>query len=169
MADKNAKKPAAAQVEPEPAEAAVTPAERRAERERKKKEVSTKLRNLTPVAQAEVVNEAIANQVNRQLSGFTDFLRDQSVIGIGIGLVLGTQMKSVVDSITAGLVLPLTELVLPDQKSLIDQVATISFEGHKVEIQWGSIVYNLFNFVIVAFIVYAIFKLFKLDRLTKKK
>jgi large conductance mechanosensitive channel len=144
-------------------------AERFAERRRQKKEVATKLRNLSPVAQAEVVNEAISNQVSKQLSGFTDFLREQSVIGIGIGLVLGTQLKTVVDSVTNGLVLPLTQLVLPNQKSLADQIVTVHLDDKAVAIQWGSIVYTLFNFVIVAFIVYAIFKLFKLDRLAKKK
>jgi len=140
------------------------------ERQREKKEVASKLRNLSPVAQAEVVNDVISKQVSKQLNGFTDFLRDQSVIGIGIGLVLGTQLKAVVDSITNGLVLPLTQLVLPNQKSLTDQVVNLHVTDHRaIAINWGNIVYNLFNFVVVAFIVYAIFKLFKLDRLAKKK
>jgi large-conductance mechanosensitive channel len=144
-------------------------AEAREERLRKKKEVATKLRNLGPVAQAEVVNDVITKQVSKQLNGFTDFLRDQSVIGIGIGLVLGTQLKVVVDSITNGLVLPMTQLVLPNQKSLADQIVAVHLNGKSVAIHWGNIVYTLFNFVVVAFIVYAIFKLLKLDRLAKKK
>jgi large-conductance mechanosensitive channel len=140
------------------------------DRKREEREVATKLRNLGPVAQAEVVNEVISKQVSKQLSGFTDFLREQSVIGIGIGLVLGSQLKTVVDSITNGLVLPLTQLVLPNQKSLIDQVFVMHVTGHKaIAIQWGDIVYTLFNFVMVAIIVYVIFRLFKLDRLAKKK
>jgi|SRR2546421_12107168 len=147
-----------------------TSAEQRQQRQREKKEVATKLRNLGPVAQAEVVNEVITKQVSKQLNGFSDFLREQSVIGIGIGLVLGTQLKTVVDSITNGFVLPLTQLVLPNQKSLLDQIVTIHVTDHKaVPIRWGGIAYSLFNFVMVAFIVYAIFKLFKLDRLAKKK
>ena len=123
-----------------------------------------------PVAQAEVVNEVIAKQVSKQLNGFTDFLREQSVIGIGIGLVLGTQLKSVVDSITNGFVLPLTQLVLPNQKSLADQTFMVHVTHHRaIAIQWGSIVYAVFNFLVVAFIVYMVFKLLKLDRLAKKK
>lgn len=137
---------------------------------REEKEVATKLRNLGPVAQAEVVNEVISRQVSKQFSGFTDFLREQSVIGIGIGLVLGTQLKTVVDSITNGFVLPLTQLILPNQKSLIDQVWMTHIAGRRsVALHWGDIVYSLFNFVVVAFIVYAIFKMLKLDRLSKKK
>ncbi|HSW99369.1 MAG TPA: MscL family protein [Candidatus Saccharimonadales bacterium] len=145
----------------------LTPAQNRRREER---EVASKLRNLGPVAQAEVVNDVITRQVSKQLSGFTDFLREQSVIGIGIGLVLGTQLKAVVDSITNGFVLPLTQLVLPNQKSLADQTFVLHAVHHRsVAIHWGSIVYALFNFLVVAFIVYMVFKALKLDRLAKKK
>ncbi|HLZ15335.1 MAG TPA: MscL family protein [Candidatus Saccharimonadales bacterium] len=137
--------------------------------QRERKEVATKLRNLGPIAKAEVVNDVVTKQFTRSFSGFGDFLRDQSVIGIGIGLVLGTQLKTVVDSITNGFVLPLTQLVLPNQKSLIDQNVTWHVVGHRsVSIGWGSIVYSLFNFLVIAFIVYSIFKFLKLDRLSKK-
>ncbi len=139
-------------------------------KKREVKEVATKLRNMGPLAQAEVVNEALTKQARKQVSGFTDFLREQSVIGIGIGLVLGTQLKVVVDSITNGLVLPLTQLILPNQKTLTDQLWTVHVAGHRnVQIHWGSVVYSLFNFVMVAIIIYFIFKLFKLDKLSKKK
>ena len=145
----------------------LTPAQNR---QREQKEVASKLRKLSPVAQAEVVNDVITKQVSKQLNGFNDFLREQSVIGIGIGLVLGTQLKTVVDSITNGFVLPLTQLVLPNQKSLADQTVIMHVTHHRaIAIQWGSIVYALFNFLVVAFIVYAIFKILKLDRLAKKK
>jgi large-conductance mechanosensitive channel len=145
----------------------LTPAQNR---RREEKEVASKLRNLGPMAQAEVVNEVITKQVSKQFNGFTDFLREQSVIGIGIGLVLGTQLKSVVDSITNGFVLPLTQLILPNQKSLADQVIQMHVTNHRaISIMWGSIVYALFNFLVVAFIVYIIFKMLKLDRLAKKK
>jgi large conductance mechanosensitive channel len=145
----------------------LTPAQNKRREER---EVASKLRNLGPMAQAEVVNEVISKQVSKQFNGFTDFLREQSVIGIGIGLVLGTQLKTVVDSITNGFVLPLTQLVLPNQKSLAEQVVTLHVTNHRgIAIMWGSIVYALFNFLVVAFIVYIIFKMLKLDRLAKKK
>jgi len=140
-----------------------------AKKRRQIKEVTTKLKNLTPKATAEVVNEVVTDQVSKQFGGFTDFLREQSVIGIGIGLVLGTQLKLVVDSITLGFVLPLTQLFLPNQKTLTQQVVNVNFGYRSVEVKWGEIAYTLFNFLVVAFIVYAVFKLFKLDRLTKKK
>jgi len=150
-----------------------TPAEREENKEREVKEVATKLRHLGPVSQAEVVGQVLkkqaSKQVGKQFNGFTDFLREQSVIGIGIGLVLGTQLKTVVDSLTAGFVLPITQLFLPGKQRFTDLAWTVHLGPRSTDIRWGSIVYTLFNFVLVAFIVYAVFKLLKLDRLAKKK
>ncbi len=146
------------------------PLSRKANEERKTKEVATKLSHLRPMAKAEVVNDVVTDQINKQLNGFTNFLRDQSVIGIGIGLVLGTQLKTVVDSISADFVQPLTQLVLPNKKSLTAQVWHFHVAGRgTVVLKWGDILNSLLTFVTVALIVYAIFKFFKLDKLAKKK
>lgn len=142
-------------------------------KKREVKEVATKLRHMGPVNQAEVVGQVFtrqaAKQVSKQYSGFVNFLREQSVIGIGIGLVLGSQMKVVVDSVMNGLVNPITLLFLPGQQRLSEKVVAIHFAGRSTTIAWGSVAFALLNFVLVAFIIYAIFKLLKLDKLSKKK
>jgi large-conductance mechanosensitive channel len=146
--------------------------EPKVEKQRKIKEVKTKLSNLTPAAAAEAASEVVAAQAKKQVTGFTDFLRDNSVIGIGIGLVLGTQIKVVVDTIMASLVNPVTELILPGQEALSKQTYTLVDNpgtADDVVIGWGAIVYSLFTFVIVAIIIYAIFKILRLDKLAKKK
>lgn len=137
--------------------------------EREIKEVATKLRHLKPIAKAEVVNQVVNQQVGRQVSGFTDFLREQSVIGIGIGLVLGTQIKAVVDTIMKSFVDPVTSLFLPGEQALTDKTVTVHVTGRSAAIGWGAIVYAIFSFIIVAIIVYVIYKILKLDKLTKKK
>jgi large-conductance mechanosensitive channel len=140
-----------------------------ANRRRGVKEVTTKLKGMPPVAQAEVVNDVVTEQVSKQFSGFKEFLRDQSVIGIGIGLVLGTQIKTVVDTIMASLVNPLTSLFLPGQDALTAQKVTIHLNGKEAVIGWGAVVYSIFTFLVVAAIVYAIYKILRLDKLAKKK
>jgi len=135
------------------------------------KEVKTKLANLTPAAAAEAVSDVVAEQARKQVSGFGDFLREQSVVGVGIGIVFGTQIKVVVDSIMAGFVNPLTELILPGSGGLASQTIVLreaSETADKVELAWGSIVYTLLTFIIVAAIIYATYKLLKLDRFKKK-
>lgn len=137
-------------------------------RKREVKEVATKLRNLGPVSKAEVVNQVVGRGMYKQVNGFTDFIREQGVVGVGIGLVLGIQVKAVVDVIMASFVNPVTELLLPGQESLSRQTFSMTFAGKSVDIGWGAIAYSLFTFVMVAVIIYAAYKLLKLDRLKKK-
>ncbi len=140
----------------------------KAERERSKKEVVTKLGHLSAIAKAEVVNEVVNKQVTKQIGGFAEFLREQSVIGIGIGLVLGAQIKDVVDKIMNSFVNPLTSLVLPGQQELTQKTITFHVDSRSATIGWGAIAYSLFSFVMVAVIIYALYKILKLDRLKKK-
>lgn len=139
-----------------------------ANRRREVKEVATKLRNLGPVSKAEVVNQVVGRGMYKQVNGFTDFMREQGVVGVGIGLVLGIQVKAVVDVIMQSFVNPVTQLLLPGQQTLSSQTIMLNFVDKSVAIGWGAIVYSLFTFVMVAVIIYAAYKLLKLDRLKKK-
>ena len=121
-------------------------------------------------ARVAAIARAEAKQLaGKQVTGFRDFLREQNVISIGIGLVLGIQIKAVVDTIMASFVNPVTQLLLPGQEALSKKTYTMSFDGNSVQIGWGAIVYSLFTFVLVALIIYAGYKLLKLDKLAKKK
>lgn len=140
------------------------------EHERQKEELKTKLRNLPQMAKQEIIDDVVNNQVvKKQFGSFTDFLREQSVIGIGIGLVFGTQTKTVVDSIMKSLVDPITKLFLPGQEALTEKAFRISVNGRHADIVWGAIAYSLFSFIMVAIVVYVIYRLLRLDRLAKKK
>jgi large conductance mechanosensitive channel len=135
-----------------------------AKKRRQIKEVKTKLGNLTPAAAAEVVNEVVAAQARKQASGFTNFIREQGVVGVGVGLVLGIQIKAVVDTVMASFVNPLTGL-LPGGGTL----SARAFHIGSAKIGWGAIAYSLFTFLMVAFIIYAAYKLLRLDKLKKEK
>jgi len=134
-------------------------------RKRRVKEVKTKLSNLTPAAAAEAVSDVVSEQTRKQVTGFGDFIREQGVVGVGIGLVLGIQIKAVVDTIMLHFVDPVTKVLLPGRDALSDKAASI---GSAV-IGWGAIVYSLFTFLMVAFIIYVAYKLLRLDKLKKEK
>ena len=139
---------------------------------RRIKEVKTKLSNLTPAAAAEAVEEVVATQARKQVGGLTNFLREQGVVGVGVGLVFGIQIKAVVDTIMANFVNPITQLVLPGSKSLSAQaLKLVDHPGDKndITIGWGAILYSLLTFIIVAFIVYLAYRMLRLDKLAKKK
>lgn len=134
---------------------------------RQVKEVTTKLSNLSPAAAAEAMEAAVAAGARRQVNGFADFLREQSVVGVGIGLVFGIQIKAVVDTIMANFINPLTKL-LPGGQSLAGRESTWNFSGEEVTIGWGAIVYSILTFIIVAAIIYAAYKGLKLDKFKKQ-
>jgi large conductance mechanosensitive channel len=105
--------------------------------------------------------------VSKQFSGFGDFLREQSVVGVGIGIVFGAQVKAVVDTLMASFINPITALLLPGG-ALSKQMVEIHLKDKTAKIGWGPIVYSILTFIIVAFIIYMTYKLLKLDRFKKK-
>ena len=115
--------------------------------------------------------ESLVNKVgvHKQIHGFVDFLREQSVVGLAIGLVLGTQAKALVDQLIASFINPLVGLLLPGQGTLKEKIFTLHW-GHKTAaFGWGAFVVSILTFVIVAAVVYFVFKGLKLDKLDKKK
>ncbi|HEY5668340.1 MAG TPA: MscL family protein, partial [Candidatus Saccharimonadales bacterium] len=103
--------------------------------------------------------------VRKQFNGFVEFLREQSVVGLAIGLVLGTQAKTLVDQLVTSFINPATGLLLPGQGTLAQKVAHVQFNGKSAVFGWGAFVYSLLTFVIVAALVYFVFKGLHLDRL----
>lgn len=107
--------------------------------------------------------------VRKQFGGFMNFLREQSVVGLAIGLVLGTQAKVLVDQMIASFINPVVGLLLPGQGTLKDKVFTLHWGGKSAVFGWGAFVLSLLTFVIVAAVVYYVFKGLKLDKLDRKK
>ncbi len=102
-------------------------------------------------------------------NGFVDFLREQSVVGLAIGLVLGTQAKALVDQLMTSFINPLTGLLLPGGGTLKTKEVTVHLLHKSSVFTWGAFVSSLLTFVIVSAVVYYVFKGLKLDRLDKKK
>jgi large conductance mechanosensitive channel len=125
----------------------------------------------THVERLEKKTENIVNKlgVRKQVHGFVNFLREQSVVGLAIGLVLGTQAKVLVDQLIASFINPLVGLLLPGQGTLQDKIFTLRLNGKTAAFGWGAFVISLLTFVVVAAVVYFVFKGLKLDKLDKKK
>lgn len=130
--------------------------------EARAKRAEAKLENLKAVA----VTKGIAG---RQVQGFVDFLREQSVVGLAIGLVLGTQVKTLVDQLVASFFNPLIGLLLPGEGTLTKKTFDITWGDKTAVFGWGAFVSTFITFVIVAAVVYYVFKGLGLDRLDKKK
>ena len=108
-------------------------------------------------------------KIMEPFQGFVDFIREQGVVGLAIGIVLGAQIKTLVDSFVLSFVNPILGLILPGNGDLATKVLRVQV-GSKVAIfTWGAFLMQFISFVIVAGIVYYVVKGLKLDKLDKKK
>lgn len=101
--------------------------------------------------------------------GFVDFIREQGVVGLAIGIVLGAQIKSLVDSFVLSFVNPLLGLLLPGKGDLGTKALTVTNGGKVAVFAWGAFLMQLISFIIVAAIVYFVVRGLKLDKIDKKK
>lgn len=109
----------------------------------------------------------VSGQVSKEINGFADFLREQSVVGIAVGLVLGTQIKVIVDQFVSSFLNPALGIILPGTGGLAKKSFTVYARGKPEVFYWGAFVSTLISFVFLAVIVYYTIKALKLDKLKK--
>lgn len=108
-------------------------------------------------------------KILRPMQGFVDFVREQGVVGLAIGLVLGTQIKVLVDQVVASFFNPLLGLLLPGSGNLNQKVFVVAVNEKTGTFAWGAFVSQLISFLMVAAVIYLIVKMLKLDKIDKKK
>lgn len=101
-------------------------------------------------------------------TGFTEFIRQQGVVGLAVGLVLGTQIKLVVDTFIASFLNPILGIILPGSGDLSQKTFALDVGDQQAVFAWGQFVYVLISFVAVAVIIYYIVKSLRLDKLAKR-
>lgn len=107
--------------------------------------------------------------VGSNVNGFIDFLRTHSVIGLAVGIVLGTQVKGLVDQLLSSFINPLLGLIVGNAGELSSNVSKFHHFGKTAVFAWGAFVYALLDFVLVLATVYVVIKLLRLDKLDKPK
>ena len=106
----------------------------------------------------------------KPIQGFVNFVREQGVVGLAVGLTLGLAAKSLVDSIVANIFNPIVGM-LTGGIDLANKVACLRSlnETCMTPMRYGQVISDLMSFLIVAFLVYMVVHGLKLDRLDKKK
>lgn len=110
-----------------------------------------------------------AKKSKKITGGFGDFMRQQGVIGLAIGLVLGTQVKVLVDQIIASFINPLLGLALPGEGDLSKKTFALTVDDKVAIFGYGAFLYVFLSFIVVALVVYFTVKALRLDKLAKKK
>lgn len=99
------------------------------------------------------------------MKGFLGFIREQGVMGLAVGFILGGAVSKLVASLVNDIINPILGILLGSTKGL----ASASFKIGPAEIMWGSFIGTTIDFVVIALVVYYSVKGLGLDRLDKKK
>ncbi len=95
------------------------------------------------------------------------FIREQGVVGLAVGIILGGAVSKFVTAVITDLVAPVLGLLLGSTKGLA--AAQWVIPGTKSAILWGDMIAKGIDFVVIALVVYFGVKGLKLDQLDKKK
>jgi large conductance mechanosensitive channel len=98
------------------------------------------------------------------MRGFLNFIREQGVVGLAIGFILGAAVSKFVASLVEDIINPVLGIVLGAAGDLSD--ASVSVGG--AEILYGNFITVFIDFVVISMVVYFGVKILKLDRLDTK-
>lgn len=105
-----------------------------------------------------------------QVKGFLDFIRTQGVVGLAVGLILGSAVSVVVKSLIDNVIMPPIGFLLGSGDGLKGLSWTIgTVNGDPAVINYGTFLNDFVNFVIIALVVYFVFHALGLTKLDKKK
>lgn len=99
------------------------------------------------------------------MKGFVEFIREQGVMGLAVGFILGGAVSKLVASLVKDIINPLLGLILGAAGDLSNSYLAIG----KARIMWGSFINTIIDFLVIALVVYYGVKLLRLDKLDKKK
>ncbi len=99
------------------------------------------------------------------LKDFIAFIREQGVVGLAVGFILGGAVSKVVAALVSDIINPVLGLILGRAGGLKE--ASLNLGPSKI--MWGDMLAVLIDFMVIAFVVYFGVKFLKLDKLDKKK
>lgn len=99
------------------------------------------------------------------MKGFLNFIREQGVVGLAVGFILGGAVSKLVASIVTDLINPLVGLALGSVGGLKSAYLSIG----SAKLMYGDLISNLIDFIIISLVVYFGVKVLKLDKIDKKK
>ncbi len=99
------------------------------------------------------------------LSGFKDFLREQGIVSLAIGFILGAAITKLVSSLVTDIINPLLSVALGGIKNLSGKVLEVG----EATLTYGIFINNIIDFIIIALVVYLGIKFLNIDKTKIKK
>ena len=102
------------------------------------------------------------------VQGFMDFVRKQGIVGLAVGLAVGTQASDLVKNIASSVITPVVDLLV-GKEGLRGLTLTVHVGDRTSTFLFGLLIDSLIKFLAVALVIYFVVMGLKLDRLDKKK
>jgi large conductance mechanosensitive channel len=97
--------------------------------------------------------------------GFVNFIREQGVVGLAVGLVLGGAVATVVKSLVDNVVMPPVGLLLGSADGLKGLSWTLGRAGGQdAVLHYGMFLNDIINFAIIALVIYVVVHMLGLDK-----
>jgi large conductance mechanosensitive channel len=131
------------------------------------KRIRAEVAKQTKARQRSKARRVVKEKATYRANDFKGFIQKQGVIGLAIGLVLGVQVKAVVDQIVASFINPILGVVLPGSGGLADKSFALSIASKEAVFAYGSFISVMISFTTVLLLVYFGIKALRLDKLDK--
>ncbi len=99
------------------------------------------------------------------MKDFIKFIKEQGVVGLASGFILGGAVSAIVTSLVNDILNPLFGIIIGKGEALSQFALTIG----PAKIMVGNFINSLIDFVVLAFVVFMTFKLLGFDRPNDKK
>ncbi len=99
------------------------------------------------------------------MKGFISFIREQGVVGLAVGFILGGAISKVVSALVTDIINPLLGILM----GAVGNIKDASISVGSVKIMYGDFISVLIDFTVIALVVYYGVKKLGLDKLDKKK
>ncbi|ULY68500.1 hypothetical protein [Chlorella virus XW01] len=88
---------------------------------------------------------------------FIDFLNKRNIINTGVGIVVGTQVRTITDVIVRNVINPIVNKTLPTNIEL----DKIELEVLTIKFKVGEIINKLLEFFLIMYLIYQIYRIHK--------
>lgn len=113
--------------------------------------------------------KATARKLSRnETSAFIDFVRTRGIVGLAIGLAIGTVASGTIKTIVEGFITPIVQFIVGTHRTLEVQVWHVELWGRTADFQWGAALSSLITLVATIFVIYVLVRILQLDKLEKK-
>ena len=109
--------------------------------------------------------DKLKHSVESQKNGFVKFIKEQGVVGLAVGFILGGASTALFKSLTEDILDPVISIFLGSEEGLANWSITI--EG--TEIMVGSFLFTLLDFIVLLLVVYIAVKVLRVDRFDEVK